>query len=225
VIYLSPLSGDLLRLGHPNLGCMRTPDNNREIPPGMPWAADCGIKVAMSSDAAAVDRYLRWLDGLDRRGNLFATTPDVLGDADACWARSEPLFDRIRDLGYRPAFVAQDGFEPSRVDPSRFRVLFIGGKPLTGDRRLPPNERRRLATLEWKRSEAGGWAAIRWALANGLEVHVGRVNGGPFLHQLAAAGVRSADGTNLTYAALVRRTLGWLDVRAVQPSLGLDTVR
>jgi hypothetical protein len=202
VLYLSPLSSGLLKLRHPLLGCMRTPANDRAIPPGLPWAADCGIRVATSSDPAAVDRYLAWLDRkppAERASCLFAVAPDVLGDAEATWRRSAPLLPRIRALGYPAAFVAQDGFDPAAVDWTAFDVLFIGGLPRTP------------RSLEWKRSETGGYAAIREAHARGLPVHVGRVNGEPYLRNLALLGVRSVDGTQLTYASMVPRTLRWLD--------------
>lgn len=222
MLYLSPLSGDLMQIRHPSIGCMRTPENNRGVPPGMPWAADCGLKVAISDDPAEVERYLRWLDGLDRGANLFAVTPDVLGDAAACWRRSAPLLPRIRELGYRAAFVAQDGFDPAAVDWDAFDVLFIGGEPLSGPRTMHTNERRRRAALEWKRSERGGYAAIAEGKRHGKWVHVGRVNGGPFLKNLAAAGADSADGTNLTWNNLRARTLGWLDSLATHPPMHLE---
>ena len=221
MLYLSPLSGELMNIRHPLLGCMRTPENNRGVPPGMPWVADCGLKVAVSTDPAEIDRYLAWLDGLNRTGHLFAVTPDVLGDAESCWRQSAPLLPRIRALGYRAAFVAQDGFDPEAVDWDAFDVLFIGGAPLCGPKTLPPNERRRRMAAEWKRSETGGYAAIREAKRRGKWVHVGRVNGGPFLRNLAVAGADSADGTNLTWNNLRARTLGWLDGLAAQPTLEL----
>ena len=201
MIYMSPLSGDLMRLNHPLLGCMRTPANDRLLPAGMPWAADCGLSVAVSADPAAVDRYLGWLEKrrADLPSCLFAVAPDVLGDAAACWERSRPLLPRIRALGYPVAFVAQDGFDPSMIDPDAFDVLFVGGKPEADKRQ------------EWKRSETGGWAAIRWAHSVGKPVHVGRVNGEAYLRNLAHAGVRSADGTQLTWLSMVPRTLRWLD--------------
>jgi hypothetical protein len=220
MLYLSPLSGELMQLRHPLLGCMRTPENNRGVPAGMPWAGDCGLKVATSTDPSEVDRYLRWLDGLDRVDCLFAVTPDVLGDAEACWRQSAPLLPRIRALGYPAAFVAQDGFDPEAVDWSAFDVLFIGGRP-SSNRNVPTNERKRLANLEWKRSERGGYAAIAEGKRRGKWVHVGRVNGGPFLTNLAAAGADSADGTNLTWNNFRARTLGWLDRLAVQPPMEL----
>lgn len=211
---------------HPSIGCMVTPRNDRTLPDGMVWAADCGLRTAVSTDPAAVDGYLRWLgrSAKDRARCLFAVAPDVLGDADATWRRSAPLLPRIRALGYPAALVAQDGFDEDRVDWSSFDVLFIGGAPATGNGSVLPNERRRLARGEWKRSETGGWAAIRAAHARGLPVHVGRVNGGPYLRQLAAAGVRSADGTQLTWANLRARTLGWLDGLAAQPPMSLEAI-
>lgn len=221
MLYLGPLSGDLMRLQHPSLGCMRTPESNRRLPLGMPWAADCGLSVATSNDPAAVDRYLGWLQAVaaDRATCLFATAPDVLGDAEATWERSAPLLPLIRGLGYRAALVAQDGFDPEAVDWDAFDCLFIGGAPLTGDRLTPPNERRRRVGQEWKRREDGGWAAIREAHRRGLPVHVGRVNSGPYLRNLAAAGVRSADGTTLTWRNLQARAFGWLDRLHGQASL------
>jgi hypothetical protein len=185
----------------------------------MPWAGDCGLRVAVSDDPSEVERYLGWLDGLDRTGHLFVVAPDVLGDAEACWRRSAPLLPRIRDLGYRVAFVAQDGFDPAIVDWDAFDCLFIGGSPRSGARTMCMQERRRRVALEWKRAERGGYAAIAAGKRHGKWVHVGRVNGGPFLKNVAAAGADSADGTNLTWNSLRARTLGWLDQLVVQPSL------
>jgi hypothetical protein len=223
-LYLSPLSGDLMKIRHPGIGCMRTPENNRGVPPGMPWAGDCGLKVAVSSDPSDIDRYLRGLDSLDRAGHLFATAPDVLGDAEACWRRSAPLLPQIRALGYRVAFVAQDGFDPAAVDWNAFDCLFIGGAPLSGPRTMPTNERRRRVAMEWKRSERGGYAAIAEGKRRGKWVHVGRVNGGPFLRNVASAGADSADGTNLTWNNLRARTLGWLDRLVAQPPMRLEGI-
>lgn len=210
MLYLSPLSGELMKLRHPLLGCMRTPESDRGLPtPSTPWAADCGLKVATSTDPAGAERYFDWLER--KRGDLpsclFAVAPDVLGDAAACWDRSRPLLPRIRELGYSSAFVAQDGFDPSLIDPDAFDVLFIGGRPHEDKRQ------------EWKRSESGGWAAIRWARSVGKPVHVGRVNGESYLRNLAAEGVRSADGTQLTWKSMVQRTMGWLDRLQAQPAL------
>jgi hypothetical protein len=172
------------------LGCILTPESDRGVPEGMLWAADCGLRVARSRGTELVEAYLGWLDAVpyERSRCLFAVAPDVLGDAGATWERSAPLLPCIRSLGYPAALVAQDGFDPDAVDWSAFDVLFIGGKPA------------RPRAREWKRSESGGYAAIREAKRRGKWVHVGRVNGGPFLRQLAGAGADSADGSLLTYS-------------------------
>jgi hypothetical protein len=101
--------------------------------------------------------------------------------------------------------VAQDGFDPEAVDWSAFDVLFIGG------------------TTSWKRAEAGGYAAIREGVRRGKPVHVGRVNGGPFLRKVAGAGANSADGTMLRFGPDRHWPLvcSWLDGLAVQPPLEL----
>jgi hypothetical protein len=224
MLYLSPLSGELMKIRHPLLGCMRTPENNRGVPPGMPWAGDCGLKVATSSDPSEIERYLTWLDGLDRTDCLFAVTPDVLGDAEACWRRSAPLLPRIRALGYRAAFVAQDGFDPEAVDWDAFDVLFIGGRPLV-TKDTPPSERRRLRAQEWKRSDQGGYAAIAEGKRRGKWVHVGRVNGGPFLTNAASAGADSADGSILCHGPRHWPLVcGWLDGLNSQPPMLLEAL-
>lgn len=213
-MYLAPVNSHSPRLRHPMFGCVATPEEKRPVPDGMAWGADCGLKIAKSNDPADVERYIDWLETLpyDRTRCLYAVAPDVLGDAMATWRRSAPWLPLIRDLGYPSALVAQDGFDASAVDWSAFDVLFIGGRP------MQPRSR------EWKRSESGGYAAIREAKRRGKWVHVGRVNGGAFLRQLAAVGADSADGSLLTYSPdkwwpLLQR---WFDAAASQTTLHLE---
>lgn len=205
MLYLSPLSGELKMLKHPRLGCMVTPDNDRGIPDGMAWAAD--NSCYSRGDSFDLGRYLSWLERSkhDRSACLFATAPDVVGDAEATLRRSTPVLPLIRALGYPVAYVAQDGFDPSVVPWDQFDALFIGG------------------TTGWKRSEAGGYAAIREGKRRGKYVHVGRVNGGPFLRNCAAAGADSADGTGLAINPSHWPTVrGWLDGLLRQPLLDLE---
>jgi hypothetical protein len=213
-MYLAPLSGKARVLSHPRLGCVITPESDRGVPEGMPWGADCGLKVARGADRGDLERYLDWLETrpYDRSTCLYAVAPDVLGDAAATWERAAPLLPLIKGLGYRPALVAQDGFDPQLVAWDAFDVLFIGGKP-----RVPRN-------LEWKRAEHGGYAAIAEGKKRGKWVHVGRVNGGPFLRQLAAAGADSADGSILTYSPEKCWPLivSWFDQLTEQPSMLLE---
>lgn len=188
-----------------------TPDSDKGVPPGVAWAADCGLAVAKSTDRADIERYLDWLETSphDRSACLYAVAPDVLGDAGATWERSAPLLPLLRGMGYRAALVAQDGFDPEAVDWDAFDVLFIGGKP------------RHPRSSEWKRSETGGYAAIREGKRRRKTVHVGRVNGGLFLRQLAAVGADSADGSLLTYSPDKWWPLiaSWFGTLEQQPSL------
>lgn len=207
MIYLSQISRRLMAERHPLLGVLVTPNSSRTVPPGVAWAADNGC--FSGGDRFDLRRYLRWLErprgDLDRC--LFATAPDVVGDAAATWVRSAPVLPLLRERGYRAALVAQDGFRPEAVDWSLVDALFVGG------------------TTAWKRSESGGYAAIREAKRRGLWAHVGRVNGQPFLRNVASAGADSADGTQLTYTNMWPRTRGWLDRLAVQPPLLLEGLR
>lgn len=224
-MYLAPVNSHSPRLRHPMFGCVATPEERRPVPDGVAWGADCGLKIAKSNDPADVERYIDWLETLpyDRSRCLYAVAPDVLGDAAATWRRSAPWLPLIRDLGYPAALVAQDGFDADAVDWSLFDVLFVGGRPLVTQDTLP-SERRRVRAGEWKRSERGGFAAIREGKLRGKWVHVGRVNGGPFLRQLSAAGADSADGSLLTKSPekwwpLIR---SWLDDLNRQPLLDLE---
>lgn len=204
MIYLSQIGQALMRERHPLLGVLVTPDSSRKVLPGLAWAADNGC--FSRGESFDLGRYLRWLSrpcGEIERC-LFAVAPDVVGDAGATWARSEPVLPLLRELGYRAALVAQDGFDASAVDWSLVDALFIGG------------------TTAWKRAEAGGYAAIREGKRRGLWVHVGRVNGGPFLRNVAGAGADSADGTQLTRANMWPRTRGWLDRLTTQPPMALE---
>lgn len=186
------------------IGFMVTPDSDRAVLEDVIWAADNGCYSA--GDRFDLARYLAWLARPRRAVEraLFAVAPDVVGDATATWRRSAPVLPILRELGYPAALVAQDGWDAAAVDWSAFDVLFIGG------------------TTRWKRADAGGFRACADALARGKTVHFGRVNGGPFLRHVAAAGASSADGTGLAYAPekLWPRVTGWLDRLVSDPPQG-----
>src|SRR5438445_6369403 len=96
------------------LGFIDTPAQGNGRPAGITWAADNGC---FGSGYPGDDRWLSWLHR--QRGDagrcLFATAPDVVGDAVATLARSRPFLPRIRRLGYPAAPVAQDGLEALTV--------------------------------------------------------------------------------------------------------------
>lgn len=195
MIYLSGcIPQTMLANPRPDLGVMFQPGMGNAIPfKFVKWAADNGC-FAKGADFDGGD-WLEWLAGLRRhRGTcLFAVAPDVLGDHEATWERSAPFLSTIRQLGFRAALVAQDGFEDyPRWDG--YDALFIGG------------------STAWKLSE-GAYVAAQQARLKGKWVHMGRVNS---LRRLTAAHISafdSVDGTYLKFGPDVNigRLYGWLD--------------
>lgn len=163
----------------PDMPAMLQPGMGNLPPDGQPWAADNGR--FSSPETYSDERYLDWLakrPGKERC--LFATAPDVVGDARATLALSMPMLPRIRALGYRVAFVAQDGQENLPVPWDDFDVLFIGG------------------TTAWKLS-AQAERLAREAKRRGKWVHMGRVNSKRRMVYAKFIGCDSADGTVLRF--------------------------
>lgn len=166
------------------------------------WGADNACFT--QPDQFSLPRYLAWLTEHEsvRDRCLFATAPDVVGDAAATLARSLPVLPQLRALGYPAALVAQDGMEHLALPWADFDVLFVGG------------------TTDWKLS-AGASALAAEARRRGKWCHLGRVNSRRRLHFARAAGYQSADGTYLAFAPdqNSRRLLGWLRELERQPLL------
>lgn len=196
VIYLS---GCIRDLRHSRLGFMFTPQMGNHIPDDVVWAADNGRFSAPHKYTD--EKYLAWLSERDASRCLFATAPDVLADHNATVALSVPLLPRIRALGYKPAFVAQDGFDSATTPWDEFDVLFIGG------------------TTEFKLSCGD---AIREAKRRGKWVHMGRVNSFQRLRVATAMGCDSADGTYLKFGPDINgpKLIGWLNELNRSPMLG-----
>jgi len=140
-----------------DVGLLNTPNSNYKIHDWPIWAADNGAFNAKTY--VGDDKWFAWLEGkAEHAGNcLFATAPDVVGDAQATLDRSAPWLPRIRSLGFRAALVAQDGLEDLDVPWDTFDVLFIGG------------------STEFKLSSAAVQLANE-ARQQGKSVHCGRVN-------------------------------------------------
>jgi hypothetical protein len=169
---------------------------------GRVWAADTGC---FNSPAKYTDAgYLAWLAqrAMTNTRCLFATAPDVVGDALATWERSRHMLPRIRALGYRAALVAQDGIEDTDIPWDAFDVLFVGG------------------TTEWKLSEQA-IGVMAEAKRRGKWVHAGRVNSLRRLRLMQHAGADSADGTFVAFGPDVNipRMQEWLRALARQPPL------
>ena len=172
------------------IGFLNTPRMRNLLPKGVTWAADNGCFSAPEnySDAG----YLDWLVQQPVKRCLFAVCPDVLADHRATVKRSRPLMPLLRKIGYRPAFVAQDGWKSKTTPWDEFDVMFIGG------------------TTGFKLGPVAADAAIE-ALGHGKKVHMGRVNSFKRLQVAAQLGCASVDGTFLKFAPDINvpRMLHW----------------
>lgn len=140
------------------------------------YAIDCGMKW---SDA---EPYLAWLESRSPVGCLFAVSPDAYPDAAESQRRGLEFAPLIRAMGFPVAIVAQDGAEDLTWPWEDFDVLFIGGQRET----------------KWKTSQYAE-GLCRRARAQGLWVHMGRVNSSKRLERARAMGCNSADGTFLKH--------------------------
>jgi len=193
VLYLANPCGDatLEAMRRGELGYIDTPAQGNTRPDGVVWCADNGAY----SDRFNEQKWWRFLkaNAHATANCLFATAPDVVGDAVATMKRSLPWLGRIRALGYPVALVAQDGLENLTVPWQSFDCLFIGG------------------STEWKLGEHARdlVAEANW---NGLWTHMGRVNSHKRYTYAREIGCDSADGTYLTFGPTVNlpKLLSWV---------------
>jgi hypothetical protein len=173
------------------LGYIDTPKQGNFRPERVTWCADNGC----FGKGFKEDHWWAWLQDNAPFASTcrFATAPDVVGDAAATLERSRPWLARIRQLGYKVAFVAQDGLEDLEVPWDEFDALFIGG------------------STEWKLGEAAA-QLVAEAKARGKWVHMGRVNSRKRLRYAASIGCDSTDGTYLTFGPdkNLPKLIGWV---------------
>lgn len=185
------------------IGYIDTPAQGNKRPAGVTWCADNGC---FGKGYPGDEKWLAWLETNAHAAAdcLFATAPDVVGDAAATLARSAPFLPLIRELGYPAALVAQDGLENLPVPWDSFDVLFIGG------------------TTQWKLSAAVR-GLVKQAKERGKWVHCGRVNSSKRFRLMAAIGCDSADGTFLTFGPDINlgRLKGWINNLETQPELNI----
>jgi hypothetical protein len=178
------------------LGYIDTPAQGNIRPPGVSWCADNGC---FGKGYPGDEKWLAWLTkhAHEAATCLFATAPDVVGDAVATLERSAPFLPAIRALGYPAALVAQDGLEDLPVPWDTFDVLFIGG------------------STEWKLGPEAR-ELVREAKARGKWVHMGRVNSIRRYQYAHSIGCDSADGTYLVFGPDVNlpKLLTWSQVEA-----------
>jgi hypothetical protein len=194
VLYLATASSvrvcDAMRGG--DLGMICTPAGGRPPLPGVLWGADNGCFGKGFPGSAG---WLRWLGRLAEHADrcLWASAPDVVGDAAATLARSRPHLPAIRALGYPAALVAQDGLEQLVVPWDEFDVLFIGG-----------------GSTAWKLGPAAA-GLVAEALDRDKRVHMGRVNSRRRWSYAEHLGCHSVDGTFLAFGpdTNLPRLLSW----------------
>lgn len=179
-------------LDNRTLGYMNTPANGHTMK-GWMWAADNGC---YGKNYVGDDKWFAWLQKFtpeQRELCLFATAPDVVGDAAATLARSLPWLPKIRGIGYKAALVAQDGLTTEDAPWDEFDVLFIGGST-----RWKLGSEARLLIAEAKR--------------RGVFVHVGRVNSKKRYDSMRSLGVDSVDGTFIAFGPQVNapKLLQWI---------------
>lgn len=156
---------------HPNLGVLGTPRNcYGENIQSWPWAVDNDAYLAWDEG-----RYRKMLERIaSRRGCLFVTAPDVVGDADATLDLFATWRGELADVGHPIALVAQDGLEEPPWES--FQALFIGG------------------TTEFKMGAQAARLA-REAKRRGKWLHMGRVNTRRRIIYAKGLGCDSVDGT------------------------------
>lgn len=198
--FANPTGGAVAEMREGRIGFIDTPKQGNKRPHGVVWCADNGCFGKGYEES----HWWAWLEGnaADAQSCMFATAPDVVGDAAATLERATPWLPRIRALGYPAAFVAQDGQENLPLPWDMFDVLFIGG------------------TTAWKLSPATVALAAE-AKRRGKRVHCGRVNSYKRFRWAEAIGCDSCDGTYLTFGPDVNlpKLMRWVDDLNAQPAM------
>lgn len=186
------------------IGMIATPAEGRSPEDARWWAADNGC---FGKGYPGDTEWLAWLSSHAAHADrcLFATAPDVVGDAAATLARSASWLPRIRAAGYPAALVAQNGLTVEDTPWDTFDVLFLGGsaeclpcgyvKPITDRQRTVCPTCGRLLR-EWKLAPAAAQLALA-AKYRGKWVHMGRVNTYRRWRYAEYIGCDSVDGTTL----------------------------
>lgn len=151
------------------------------------------------------DKFLEWLNSLNRQACLFATAPDVVADAVGTRKRAYPMLPKIRKLGFKAAFVVQDGETADQILWDELDAIFVGG------------------STDWKLSQAAG-DIVAEAKRRGKWVHMGRVNSFKRMRLAAAIGCDSVDGTYLAFEPDNRKEKikEWIKMLNKQPLLNLN---
>jgi len=182
------------------IGVMAQPRSySPETVEGWTWAADNGC----FNENWDPDHWLDWLWRMRNvPGCLFAVVPDKVADAEVTRQMFHDWAGMVTDLGYRPAYVAQNGATVASIPWDDIACVFIGGD------------------TEWKLGHQAE-AITRHAKKLGLWVHMGRVNSLRRMRIAESWGVDSCDGTFLKFGpdTNIRRLTDMLNNVRTTPSL------
>ena len=159
------------------IGLMLTPISQRYAPaPEWVWAADNGC----FSNRWEEKTWLKWLQSFeDPSKALFATVPDVVANHIETIKRWEQYAPKVSELGFKPAFVLQDGASET-LPFAEMGALFIGG------------------TTEFKLSNKVKHI-VQIAKSHHIWVHMGRVNSYKRMLVAYDFGCDSVDGTYIAF--------------------------
>ncbi|HWY36774.1 MAG TPA: hypothetical protein VNX68_19165 [Nitrosopumilaceae archaeon] len=174
-----------------NIGFLRNINTGNIIPLDQIWAVDSGC---FSNKGFSWIRYHEWLLKRINLGCIFATIPDVVGNAKETIEAFNKYKDLFKWISNRLAFCAQDGLEDLEIPWAEFTTLFIGG------------------TTGWKLSDTVK-SIIKEAQIKGKKVHIGRVNSLKRMKHFAELQVDSVDGTNIAFAPDINipKILRWIN--------------
>ena len=193
------------------VGCIVTAFTGGHKPQGSIWCVDNGCFAPERWDEQVWWKHLEKMAAKDVELCIFASAPDVVGDAQATLERSRPWLPKIRALGYPVAFVFQYGFDQIDVPWDEFDVLFVGGGDKGGHQ---------IGTASFKFG-AVAKAAVDEARARGKWVHYGRVNSYKRMRYAEAIGCHTADGTQLGFrpSQTFPQVIGWYHTMRSQEAL------
>jgi len=149
----------------------------KPIEEGRRWIADNGC----FKDNWNKHKWLYWLFGMAEHIETcdFAVLPDVVGNHLKTMQLYGEFYQQVKDMGYRVAFVCQDGCVPQGIPPCN--AIFIGG------------------STEWKMG-----LKARECISEGKRrqvwIHVGRINSAKRYAYFLLQGIDSFDGTSYCFA-------------------------
>ncbi len=154
------------------IGWLLSPVGWREPRRWMPYAIDNGKFTSWETGREWKEQS--FFDLLDRCQFSkykpdWVAVPDEVGDRDKTLSLWDQYERRVKQYGWRTAFVVQDGMTPNDIPDCD--VVFIGG------------------TTKWK------WRNAALFAATFPRVHVGRVNWHDKLEYCERLGIESCDGT------------------------------